>query len=190
MRSKCSKGEIKRNTYVKKDGTIVKEGCIIAQSQSGSKTSKDLKKYLSKKNIMHKKAIQKFGKSKCSKDSIMKEGYKRKPYTKISRSGSKTSIKSTWVAPTCIKSNSKGSKRNKVITIMEKDVLEKYGYINVKNLPITKRHSCLNKAIHEIKPLSIYRRLIAIATLNKNKDKELFDILREDAEYVKKYHIV
>ena len=190
MRSKCSKGLIKRNAYTKNDGTYVKEKCINAQSQSGSKTSKILKKYLEKKDIMHKKAIDKFGKSKCSKGSIMKEGYKRKPYNKLSKSGSKIHIKSNWVSPTCIKSNSENSKKSKVITIMEKDILEPYGYKNIKNLTVVKRHNSLNKAIQDIKPLSIYRRLIAIATLNKNKNMELFKILREDAEYIKKYHMM
>ena len=190
MRSKCSKGYIKRNSYTKKDGTHVKEDCIVAQSQSGKKTSKELKRYIAIKDIMHKKAIEKFGRSKCSKGEEMKEGYRRKPYTKISRSGSKTSIKGKWIAPTCIKSLSKGSKKNKVIVIMEKDVLAKYGYKHIKDLSITKRHGYLNKVIQDLKPLSVYRRLIAIATLNKNKDNELFKILREDADYIKKYHIV
>ena len=189
MRSKCSKGMIKRNSYTKDNGTRVKENCIKAQSQSGSKTSKILKEYLKKKDIMHKKAIEKFGKSKCSKGYIMKEGYKRKPYSKLSRTGSKISVKSNWVAPTCVKSTSKNSKKSKLITIMDKDILEPYGYKDIKNLTVVKRHSSLNKAIQDIKPLSIYRRLIAIATLNKNKNIELFKILRDDAEYIKKYHM-
>lgn len=189
MRSKCSKGFIKRNSYVKKDGTIVKENCIKAQSNTGSKTSKELKRYISKKNKMHEKVKQMFGEPKCSKGEIMREGYKRKPYSKKSRSGSKISIKSSVVAPSCIKSISKSSKANKNITIMEKDILHKYGYKDVKNMPVTKRHSSLNEAVNKIKPLSVYRRLIAIATLNKNKDHGLYKILREDAEYIKKYHM-
>ena len=90
-------------------------------------------------------------------------------------------------------SNKKGSKVNnkkgstkKVIIIIEKDVLGKYGYDNIKNISATKRHTALKKALKELKPLSVYRRLIAIATLNKNKDNELFDILRNDADWVKK----
>jgi hypothetical protein len=77
----------------------------------------------------------------------------------------------------------KGSK--KVIIIIEKDVLGKYGYDNIKNISATKRHIALKKALKELKPLSVYRRLIAIATLNKNKDSDLFDILRKDADWVK-----
>ena len=43
MRSKCSKNEIKRNSYIKKNERHVKEACIAAQSQSGLTTSKELK---------------------------------------------------------------------------------------------------------------------------------------------------
>jgi hypothetical protein len=86
------------------------------------------------------------------------------------------------------KSSKRDSKRDskKVIIIVDKDVLGKYGYDNIKIISTTKRHSALKKALKELKPLSVYRRLIAIATLNKNKDIVLFDILRADAEWVKK----
>ena len=100
------------------------------------------------------------------------------------KKGSKVNKKSSKV------SNKKSSKVNnkkgsKVIIIVDKDVLGKYGYDNIKNISAIKRHIALKKALKELKPLSVYRRLIAIATLNKNKDKELFDILRNDAEWVK-----
>lgn len=83
-----------------------------------------------------------------------------------------------------MKSSKKGSK--KAIIIVDKDILGKYGYDNIKNISANKRHIALKKALKELKPLSVYRRLIAIATLNKNKDVKLHDILRDDAEWVKK----
>ena len=85
------------------------------------------------------------------------------------------------------KSSKKGSKKGsmKVIIIVDKDVLGKYGYDNIKNISVNKRHNALKKALKELKPLSVYRRLIAIATLNKNKDVKLHDILRADAEWMK-----
>jgi hypothetical protein len=90
------------------------------------------------------------------------------------------------------KSSKKGSKRGskKVIIIVDKDVLGKYGYDNIKIISTTKRHTALKKALKELKPLSVYRRLIAIATLNKNKDIEVHDILRADAEWVKKNYLI
>ena len=68
---------------------------------------------------------------------------------------------------------------------MEKDVLKPFGYKNIDMLDKSSRHIALKKAIRAIKPLSVYRRIIAIATLNKNKDVKLYNILREDAEWIK-----
>ena len=68
---------------------------------------------------------------------------------------------------------------------MEKDVLKPFGYEHVESMTKSARQSALKKAIKAVKPLSIYRRIIAIATLNKNKDAKLYNILREDADWIK-----
>ena len=44
--SKCPSGKIKRNSYITKNGTKVPSNCIVAQSNSGMKTSDILKKYI------------------------------------------------------------------------------------------------------------------------------------------------
>jgi hypothetical protein len=95
-------------------------------------------------------------------------------------------VSGSWTKPACIKSiTGKSKKGSKLITIMNKDVLGKYGYSNIKSLSKTERHSFLREALKKIKPLSVYRRLIALATLNKNKNEELFIILRNDADWIK-----
>lgn len=110
----------------------------------------------------------------------MREGYKTKSSSK------KSSKKSHWVKPECIKSQTgKSDKGEKLIVLMEKDVLKKYGYDNIKLLSKTARQIALKKAIKENKALSVYRRIIAIATLNKNKNPELYKILRDDALWIK-----
>ena len=68
---------------------------------------------------------------------------------------------------------------------MEKDVLKPYGYENIEVMTKSARHISLKKAIKAGNPLSIYRRIIAIATLNKNKNEKLYKILREDADWIK-----
>ena len=185
--SKCSQGQIMRNGYTTRTGTKIPPGCIQAQSNSGRKTSLELSRYLAKKESIHKKAREKFPKQaskKCSKGYIMREGYKKNSFKSHSKTGKKTS-KDIWVAPGCIKSvTGKSKKGTKLITIMDKDVLAKYGYENIKNMNQSDRHKALRKAIRDNKPLSIYRRIIAIATLNKNKDKILYKILRLDAEWI------
>ena len=69
--------------------------------------------------------------------------------------------------------------------ILEKGVLEKYVYKNVLNLTKLQHHKVLKKAIKKIKPLSVYRRVLEIATLNKNKDSKLSKILKNDANLIK-----
>ncbi len=78
------------------------------------------------------------------------------------------------------------SKRNsKVRIVLRKDILGKYGYKDVKKTSKQKRHRALHKAINEEKPLSVYRRLVALSTLNKYKDPTLHDKFRDDAEWIK-----
>jgi hypothetical protein len=75
--------------------------------------------------------------------------------------------------------------------LLKKNVLKNNHKVdkNIKKLLISKRHGFLNTVIKDIKPLVIYKRLIIITTLNKNKDIELFKIFREDAKYIKKLYI-
>ena len=186
---KCSKNMILRDGYTTKKGSIVPALCITAQSDSGKKTSIKLKKYLQKKAKMHREAMKRFSKEvpkKCSKGEILRDGYKKDSYKSYSKTGRNIKVSGSWTKPACIKSvTGKSKKGSKLITIMNKDVLGKYGYSNVKSLTNTERHSALRDAIKKIKPLSVYRRLIALATLNKNRDEELFIILRKDAEWIK-----
>ena len=143
------------------------------------KTSVLVKKYLQKREKIQKEADKKFkeqAKKSCKPGYIKRSGYK------ISRENSKD----TWIPPKCIKSPlGRSTKGKKDIVILEKGVLEKYGYENVLNLTELQRHRALKKAIKKIKPLSVYRRILAIATLNKNKDPKLSKILKNDAEWIK-----
>jgi hypothetical protein len=186
---KCYKGKILRQGYTTKKGSKVPSSCITAQSDSGKKTSLILKKYLQKKAKIHREAMKRFSKEvpkKCSKGEILREGYKKNSYKSHSKKGKNINVLGSWTKPSCIKSvTGKSKKGSKLITIMDKDVLGKYGYSNIKSLSNTERHSVLRNALKKIKPLSVYRRLIALATLNKNKDEELFIILRKDADWIK-----
>ena len=186
---KCSKGQIMRDGYTKKSGIKVKKSCIKALSASGKKTSIELKKYIEKKESKQKLARQKFpeeASKTCKSGQIKREGYYTKSHSSHTKTGKKINVKGYWVAPGCIESQLKrSSKGKKLITIMEKDVLKPFGYTKIESLSVLERKKALKKAIQKIKPLSIYRRIIAIATLNENKNKKLFDILRADAEWIK-----
>ena len=85
----------------------------------------------------------------------------------------------------CITRNKKYHTKHScnVLFHLEKGTLSKFGY-SMKNIQI-KRHKSLKKAIKTIKPLAIYRRLIALYVLNKNKHPENAKIFKNDAEWIK-----
>lgn len=187
--NQCLENEIMRSGYITKTGKNIKSTCIAAQSNSGEKTSDIIKDYLKAKEKVHELARKKFSKEsskKCSKGYIKKEGYKVNSHKSHSKNGKEIVVKEHWIKPECIKSQlNRSTKGEKVIVIIEKDVLGKYGYKNIKELSEQKRHVSLHRAINENKPLSIYRRIVALATLNRNKDYKLYEILKNDANWIK-----
>ena len=69
--------------------------------------------------------------------------------------------------------------------VLKKGELTKFGYH--ADLSDAARHTALQKALDSaMPPLSLYRKLIAIYVLNKNRDKRRAKIYRADSEWVKK----
>ena len=137
---------------------------------------------------------------KCSKGMIVRNGYTRKIKNKIIKvkpgcikSQSASGLKRSEInAPLikkrrqlCLTRNRKYKTHHKcnVLFQLEKGTLSKFGY-SMKNTQES-RHKSLKKAIKYIKPLSIYRRLIALYVLNKNKYPSNAKIFRNDAEWIK-----
>jgi len=184
MPNVCPKGQILRKGYTTKRGskTIrVPSSCIKARSQSGKKRSDADKLYIKKRKSLQREASSKFGKPKCKKGEIIREGYYRKAHSKNS---GKTKIDSTWVAPTCVEDTGKEGKGEQLF-VLEKGVLGKFGYEDVRSMSTTARQSSLRDALKKIKPLSLYRRLNALYVLNKDKNKNLAKIFKDDAEWIK-----
>ena len=188
----CKKGEIMRVGYTTKTGKNIKPNCISAQSSTGKKTSEDVKKYIQSREKIQMEARKKFSKdasTKCPPGFIMREGYKRNSYKSHSKNGNVIKVNENWTKPQCVKSQTgKSEKGEKLIIIMEKDVLGNYGYKHVKSLSIRERKMALKKAMKDIKPLSVYRRLVALSTLNKGKDMDLAKILKDDSDWIKTQH--
>lgn len=120
------------------------------------------------------KGNKKPSKKPSKKLSCKKGQIKRVAYTK------KSGVR---VKAICIEDKGKPGKGTKIFTLTS-NVLAPYGYEHVKDLTKEKRHTALNKAIKDMKPLSVFRRLIALSTLNKSDDS-LYKLFREDADYVK-----
>ena len=186
----CPKGTIERIGYVKKNGSKVKSKCIRSTSQSGKKRSDIDKKIIAKKKAGSKQAREKFGTPKCKKGDILREGYHKRSHSRsayVKKDGSKiskTNVKSSWTPPVCIKSET-GKPHGTQLFVLEKGTLEKFGYSNVGSMTRQSRQTALSKAITEIKPLSLMRRLNALAVLNKDKNPKLSKIFKDDSEWVK-----
>lgn len=185
----CKKGEIWRVGYTrktsKKKSKKSKKGikkvhvvgkCIKATSQTGEKTSVITRQYLDERKRLQKLAREKFGTPKCKKDELVKEGYLRK-----SKSGSKK-----WIKPTCVPARGRITKRDRTIYI-EPGRLSKYGYDDVEQISDLARHKALKLAMKRgEKPLSVSRRLNALATLTKNTNPKLSGLFKDDSEWIKR----
>ena len=188
----CNKGEKIRTGYTTKISKNVKSNNVTTLSSTGKKTSEDIKKYIQsreKTQINTNKKLSKDISTKCPKGYIMRDSHKNDSYKPHSKKNNVINIDEKSTVAQCVKKQTaKSEKRENIIVIMEKDLLANYGYIHVKSLSIRERKTALKKAIKDIKPLSVYRRLLAISTLNKNKDRDLAIILKEDSEWIKTQH--
>jgi hypothetical protein len=180
MITDCKKGEIWRVGYARssKNGSKkinIKGNCIKATSQTGKKTTKENKKYLSKRKEMHKLARSKFGVPDCNKGEIIREGFERNT----------VNGKKIWIQPICVKATGEGKKKDQLFRLEPKR-LSKYGYDKVVTKTDLSRHKILKNAMHSgEKPLSLSRRLNALATLTKNTNPTTSKIFKNDYEWVK-----
>lgn len=181
---KCPKGYIKRSGYTRKTKTgktvKVKAACILSRGEKPVKRTDIDKKIMKNLEKIHTKARQMFGTPTCKKGEILREGYKKKSY--VTKKGVK--VNEVWVKPVCIKSPT-GKPKGKKLFVLEKKGLSEFGYKDITNLPSAKRHSILLEALRNKNPLSVYRRLVALSLLNKNKNPKLSQLLKKDSDWVK-----
>lgn len=152
---------------------------------------------------------------KCPAGEVERAGYtrrayERRPYNRtngIHVNGAY--VKPSMIPPVCIKehSNSRGEyggsnqsknpkrsnmsskstkKKIKIPVVLKKGSLKKYGYDKVKRLSLQNRHKALRTAVEDTdNPLSIFRKLIVISTMEKNTDPEASRIFHNDAYWVR-----
>jgi hypothetical protein len=140
----------------------------------GSKKSRKQqdKEILAKLARIHTRINKKYGTPHCKKGEIARTGF-----VKTSKG------KKIEVASTCIKdrgSSGKGIARFH----LRKGTLSRFGYHNVLNLTKEERRKALRKAISRLKPLSVFRKLIAVRTLNKKVNPKLARLLSDDAKWI------
>lgn len=140
---------------------------------------------------------QKLGLTKhCPSGYILRAPYKRgfKSITKKSgyniHKGNKTiriypTARSVLVKASCIKDrglSGKGPRSGKGIGTLHKGELSKYGYS--AHGSTEERHTALKKAIHVYGPLSVFRKLDAIAKYTRRTAPEAHRIFKADRAWV------
>ena len=146
--------------------------------------SKSRKSKKSRRRNRSRKSIKPLA-GKCPKGMIVRDAYSRKAHSRRSRSGKSLKIKPRNVSASCIKDRGNPGKGPRLIPKLAKGTLGKFGY--AKDKPLSVRMKALIKA-SKTDPggaLSVYRRLIAIATLLKNTDPESHKRFRSDARRLK-----
>ena len=119
-----------------------------------------------------------YSSKKCPKGSISRKGY---TYVKKS-TGKKIKVK-----PSCIKSKgirSKGSKTQRVLPVLKKGSLTKFGYYT--NDTDYERHKSLKKALKEYGYSSVIKKLNAIKLLTRNTNPKNSKIYSKDLKWVQK----
>lgn len=191
----CPKGTIKRKGYTSNrrgKKVRVKSGCIRATSESGSKRSTKDARYIRDREKIQRSVSRTYGSRNCHRGEIERAGFTRKSHERKSyhrKSGSRvrgSKVKSSETRPTCINDRGLKGKGKKLPFVLEKGILKKFGYSDVKHLSSHERHNILRKVNRHIKnPLSLFRKLNAVATLNRNQDPELANIFKHDARWVR-----
>ena len=127
----------------------------------------------------------------CSKGQISRSAYvrpehARKSYVRSDGTRVKaSSVKRSTVTKGCVEDLGRPGKGVKLFEL-EKDVLKPFGYKHVKDLTKLQRQKALKRALNNgIKPLSLYRRVRALSTLNSIKDPQLAEIFKNDSDYIK-----
>lgn len=82
--------------------------------------------------------------------------------------------------------SSSGKKVRARLFTLKKDVLKKYGYVDVKHKSAQARHAAIDRALADgVGPLSLFRKINALYVLNENRDPRLAAMFHADREYVK-----
>ena len=193
---KCPSGRIYRQGYTRRRGNsrvTVPGNCIRETSQSRQKRSVRDRKYLAQRAKMYKTARRKFSRQtpkRCPTGRVLREGFYRQPTRRRSFKRSTgtqvpaSTVAGAWVPPTCVPSINRQKKKR--LFVLERNVLGKYGYHDVKNLTANERHEALDKALDDgIEPLPLLRRVNALYVLNKNQDPTLAQKFKQDVNYIR-----
>ena len=112
---------------------------------------------------------------------IRRTAYIRSPY----RRADGTYVKSVTVKSKCIKDRGTPGKGPKLIKNLRKGTLSNFGYKNVRELSLPVRQKSLEYAVKKWGPMAVFRKLVAVRTLQKNTNPHIAKIFGNDARWIR-----
>ena len=119
----------------------------------------------------------------CRPGQIIRKGYTRKAYYRADG----TYVSASKVKPVCISDKGNPGKGPALIGKMKKGELTQFGYHLSSNA--TDRRKALTKAIKRYDALSVFRKINAISSLQKNTNPSYSAKARADANWISKNHL-
>lgn len=110
---------------------------------------------------------------KCERGQIRRAGFTRR-----SKSGKRTHVPSG-----CVRNMGAPGKGKQRIGTLKKGLLSKYGYSSQKNT--RQRHAALEKAVRAYGPLSVLRKLNAVAVYTRRTSPSVSAIFKADMAWVR-----
>ena len=198
-KKKCPSGYHHRKAYtVKKTGTFVNARCVKSQSPYAETSNQFKKRTLRKQTARLTRADRPRNTTrKCPPGKIARKGYIRRfssgikatGYTVKRKDGVTYKVypkkKATYVKSACITDLGRKGKAapGEQIGPLRKGELKKYGY--VYRLPSQQRHNALRKAVGAYGPLSVYRKLNAVAKLSLRTAPEASMAFKADRNWIR-----
>jgi hypothetical protein len=182
----------RRKSYRRSDGTLVKATRVSASRIKSTRApgEREVKRevWASKVERAAKRRRISPKRKSCKKGYIMRDGYVRKSYKRISRDGKKKiSVKRTKVSPVCVKDvGKKGKTVGPLIGPLKEGSLGKFGYSDALHMSANERHEALERAVKKMGWLPTYRKLNAVWVLNRNTNPKLASIFKADRNWVKR----
>jgi hypothetical protein len=117
---------------------------------------------------------------RCSRGYIRRSPYVRRSYVRKSGSPVRRSI----VPSGCIRDLGKKGKGSPLIPPLKAGELKHYGYSTL--LPQEERRASLKRASRDLTPLSVFRKLNAVATLTRNTNPTKYKKFIADRDWVRR----
>lgn len=106
----------------------------------------------------------------------------RKAYVRYTKSGKRKLVKGSCIS----KRGLSNRKTVKKIGPLRKGNLKQYGYQQILDLSLTKRHEALKQAVDKYGSLSVWKKVNVLYIFFKNTNPELSELYNQDRTWIKK----